>query len=323
MPSPVARRPAVALSIVATLYKSEAFVDEFCRRAAAAAAALGVTYEILLVNDGSPDRSLERARALCDADPRIGVIDLSRNFGHHKAIMTGLAHAAGELVFLLDSDLEEDPAWLRDFHAQMVEQRADVVYGVQSSRKGGWFERFSGALFYATFNAMLEVPLPRNVVTARLMTRRYVQALVRHRDREVCLAALWAITGFTQVGWPVRKSDRGSRPTYGFTDRLAVMVNAITSFSNKPLVYVFYLGMLIMGISALAAAVLMWRVVFHGVAVAGWPSLIVSVWFLGGITIFCLGVIGMYLSKVFMETKDRPYTVVRAYHPANLEPADD
>lgn len=323
MSSPLVTRPSVALSIVTTLYKSESFIEEFCRRAAAAAEASGLSYEILLVNDGSPDRSIDKARALSDADPRIGVIDLSRNFGHHKAIMTGLAHASGELVFLLDSDLEEDASWLLEFRKLMIEKDADVVYGVQQSRKGRLFERLSGAVFYATFNAMLEVPLPRNVVTARLMTRRYVQALVRHRDREVCLAALWAITGFTQVGHPVRKSDRGSRSTYGFTDRVAVMVNAITSFSNKPLVYVFYLGTSIMTLATLAGAVLMWRVLFRGVAVAGWPSLIVSVWFLGGVTIFCLGVIGMYLSKVFMETKDRPYTVVRAYYPPNLERALD
>jgi putative glycosyltransferase len=323
MSNPLVTRPSVALSIVTTLYKSESFIEDFCRRAAAAAEASGLSYEILLVNDGSPDRSIDKARALSDADPRIGVIDLSRNFGHHKAIMTGLAHASGELVFLLDSDLEEDPSWLLEFRKLMIEKDADVVYGVQQSRKGGSFERLSGAIFYATFNAMLEVPLPRNVVTARLMTRRYVQALVRHRDREVCLAALWAITGFTQVGHAVRKSDRGSRSTYGFTDRVAVMVNAITSFSNKPLVYVFYLGSAIMALATLAGVVLMWRVLFRGVAVAGWPSLIVSVWFLGGVTIFCLGVIGMYLSKVFMETKDRPYTVVRAYYPPSLERALD
>lgn len=305
----------IALSIVATLYKSEAYIEEFCRRSDAAAKELGVSYEILLVNDGSPDRSLEKAVALSKANPRIGIIDLSRNFGHHKAIMTGLAYARGNLVFLLDSDLEEDPEWMAEFHRTMVERQADVVYGVQTSRKGGLFERLSGALFYTTFNALLDVPIPRNVVTARLMTKRYVDALVAHRDREVCLAALWAITGFTQIGLPLHKRDRATRPTYGFADRVAVMVNAITSFSNKPLVYVFYLGCLLMGLAGLAGAVLIWHVMFRGVAVAGWPSLIVSVWFLGGVSIFCLGVIGMYLSKVFMETKDRPYTIVRAYHP--------
>ena len=130
------------------------------------------------------------------------------------------------------SDLEEDPAWLAEFAAVMDREGADVVYGVQTARKGGFVERAAGAIFYSTFNLLLEHPLPRNVVTTRLMTRRYVSQLVRHRDREVCLAALWVITGFRQVGIPVVKGTRGTPATYGVAERAAVMVNAITSFSS-------------------------------------------------------------------------------------------
>lgn len=314
--------PSIRLSVVTTLYRSEAYVDEFCRRAAAAAAACGGTYEIVLVNDGSPDGSLDRALTRARGDPSIRVIDLSRNFGHHKAIMTGLAHARGELIFLIDSDLEEDPAWLGDFMAVMQREGADVVYGVQVSRKGGVVERLAGALFYTTFNLLLEHPLPRNVVTARLMTRRYVSELLRHRDREVCLAGLWVITGFRQIGVPVPKGQRPERSTYGVAQRAAVLVNAVTSFSSRPLQYIFYLGCTIMALATAAAAYLVWRVLFHGVAVAGWPSLIVSVWLLGGMIIFCLGVLGMYVSKIFMETKDRPYTIVRAEYPPAREDAN-
>jgi putative glycosyltransferase len=311
------------LSIVTTMFRSENFIDEFCQRAIAAATSLGQSFEIILVNDGSPDHSIDKAIALSRAHPEIKVVDLSRNFGHHKAIMTGLAHAHGERVFLLDSDLEESPEWLATFMAQMDGSGADMVYGVQESRKGGLFERITGAIFYATFNLMLEFPLPKNVVTARLMSQRYVAQLIRHRDREICLAALWVITGFTQIGIPVQKKDRAAGKTYGFADRVAVMINAITSFSSKPLVYMFYLGCAIMAVASLAGARLIWRVMYHGVAVSGWPSLIVSIWFLGGTTIFCLGVIGMYVSKVFMETKDRPYTIVRAYYPASVGRIDD
>ena len=185
------------------------------------------------------------------------------------------------------------------------------------------FERAAGALFYTTFNALLDYPLPRNVITARLMTRRYVSQLVRHRDREVCLAALWVITGFRQVPVVVEKQQRRTKSAYGVAARTAVMVNAITSFSSRPLVYIFYLGCLILATASLAGVTLVWRVLFRGVAVAGWPSLIVSVWLLGGMTIFCVGVIGMYLSKVFAETKDRPYTVVRAIYPDADESGDD
>jgi putative glycosyltransferase len=311
------------LSIVTTLYRSEPFIDEFCERAAAAARALGVTFEIVVVNDGSPDGSLAKVVALSQREPTIRVVDLSRNFGHHKAIMTGLMYARGERVFLIDSDLEEQPEWLAEFWRRMAESEADMIYGVQSERKGSVFERLTGNLFYTSFNLMLEFPLPKNVVTVRLMTRRYVSQLVRHRDREVCLAALWVITGFLQLGMPVNKGSRASRPTYGFADRVAVMVNALTSFSSKPLVYIFYLGCAIMALSAIAGGYLAYRTLVHGVAVSGWPSLIVSIWFLGGTTIFSLGVIGMYVSKVFMETKERPYTIVRATHPMPFDPVHE
>jgi putative glycosyltransferase len=310
--------PSLRLSIVATMFKSESYVDEFCRRASAAAQSLTGSYEIILVNDGSPDRSLELAVGLCRIDPHIRVIDLSRNFGHHKAMMTGLAHAAGELVFLIDSDLEEEPEWLRLFHDTLEREQADVVFGVQRSRTGTLVARLTGALYYATLNGLLDHPLPRNVITARLMTARYVRQLIRHRDRAVAIAALWVITGFRQIAMPVDKKP-GRSLSYGFADRVAAMVTTVTSFSARPLVFIFYLGCAIMATAGAAAAWLIWRVLFYQVGVSGYPSLIISVWFLGGVTVFCLGVIGIYLSRVFIETKDRPYSIVRAYYPESSE----
>jgi len=310
------------LSVVTTLYKSERYIEEFHRRMTAAASELTDDYEIVMVDDGSPDQSLETALRLARRDRRLRIVELSRNFGHHKAIMTGLAHATGDLVFLIDSDLEEDPAWLSMFHATMRSEAADVIYGVQARRQGSLGDRLTGALYYATINSMLEFPIPRNVMTVRLMTARYVSQLVRHRDREICLAALWVMTGFRQIPVSVTKVSRGTS-TYSFRKRVSVVVNAVTSFSNRPLVYIFYMGAAIMVTATLAAAILAWLVLFHGYGVAGWPSLVISVWFLGGTTIFCLGVIGMYLSKIFIETKDRPYTVVRARYPDPPAGSDD
>ena len=129
------------LSIVTTLFKSAAYVAGFHERATRAAAAMTPDYEILFVNDGSPDDAAERAIALHQRDRHVRVLDLSRNFGHHRAMMTGLEHARGDLVFLLDVDLEEQPEWLGQFEQVMRETGADVVYGVQSRRKGGAFGR--------------------------------------------------------------------------------------------------------------------------------------------------------------------------------------
>src|SRR6185436_716726 len=149
--------------------------------------------------------------------------------------------AHGELVYLVDADLEEDPAWVTTFYDTMSATGADVVYGVQASRKGNWLERTTGSMFFRLFNHLLTHPIPANVVTARLMTRRYVRALVRHRDQEVCLAGLWVVTGFDQRAVTVTKQSR-SASSYSVRRRISVFVNAITSFSNRPLLYIFQLG---------------------------------------------------------------------------------
>jgi putative glycosyltransferase len=311
---------SVELSIVTSLFRSAPHLEEFHARCTAAATAVTSSYEIVLVNDGSVDDSLGVALAIRRRDPRVRVIDLSRNFGHHKALMTGLAHARGDLVFLIDSDLEEDPGWLTPFRDALRHSGADVIYGVQEIRKGGWFERTTGEVFFRLFNRMLTHPIPVNVVTARLMTRRYVNALVAHRDREVFLAGLWMMTGFDQRPLNVRKESR-TPSTYSPLRRLSMLVNALTSFSNRPLIYIFQLGLGVMLLSMAAAIVLMYKRLTGAVGVPGWASIMVSIWFLGGLMIFCIGVIGIYLAKVFTETKDRPYTIVRAEYGSDVDAA--
>ena len=143
------------LSIVTTLYKSSPYIDEFYARISKEAQKITDDYEIIFVDDGSPDDSLQKAVALYEKDSKVKVIELSRNFGHHKAIMTGLSHAKGEFVFLIDSDLEEEPELLGKFWEELhKEKELDVVFGVQESRKGGWFEKFTGGLFWKLINFM-------------------------------------------------------------------------------------------------------------------------------------------------------------------------
>jgi putative glycosyltransferase len=307
------------LSIVATMYHSAQFLAEFHRRSAAAAEKIGVKdVEFVLVNDGSPDASLAVALELRRQDPRIVVVDLSRNFGHHKAMMTGLMHARGELVFLIDCDLEEPPEVLETFYSELKRAPADVIFGQQQTRRGGLFERFSGACFYRVLNWLSAYPLPKNALTARLMTRRYVENLVLHREREIFIPGLWSITGFEQRAVEVSKASKG-KTTYTFAKKMSLTMNAITSFSNKPLVYIAYLGLSISALAMISAAYLVIRRLFFGDYLEGWPSLIVSIWLLGGLTILCLGVIAIYLSKIFTESKQRPYTIIREIHGRPLE----
>jgi putative glycosyltransferase len=301
----------IRVSVVTSMFRSSPFLEEFYSRTVKAIETISSSYEIVLVNDGSPDDSLAVALRLRDRDPRVRIIDLSRNFGHYRAIMTGLAHARGELVFLIDCDLEEEPEWLLRFHDMLRRTGADVIYGVQAERKGRLVERVTGDLFYTLLNRMLTDPIPRNVLTVRLMTRRYTRALIQHQDREICLAALWVITGFDQRPLEVLK---GSRPgtTYSLRARVSALVSAVTSFSNRPLIYIFYMGGAVLTISSIAALVLVIQAMTGGIGVAGYASLIISIWFLGGLTLFSIGILGVYLAKVFTETKNRPYTVIRA-----------
>ena len=302
------------LSIVTTLYKSSSYLEEFHRRASAVARRIaGESYEVIFVNDGSPDNSLELAVSIADKDDHASVIDLSRNFGHHKAMMTGLAYANGKQVFLLDSDLEEEPEWLEDFHAHRGTQNADVVFGVQEKRKGNFAERFSGYIYYRIFRALTGIDQPDNIVTARLMTKQYVEALVAHKERELNIGGLWIITGFKQSSCVVHKNS-SSPTTYSIPKKLAHLVNAITSFSNLPLQGVFYFGMGISVLSAIYVGMLVFRYLFLSAPPDGYTSLIASIWLLSGVILVAIGIQGIYLSKVFTEVKQRPYTIVKNIH---------
>ncbi len=299
------------LSIVATLYQSAPYINEFCARASAAAKqAVDEEFEIVMVNDGSPDNSLDLAIKLTEQDSHVVVVDLSRNFGHHKAMMTGLAHAKGELVFLIDSDLEEEPEWLLSFDEQMKREDCDVVYGVQEHRKGNWFERWSGQWFYRFFKALTGLALPENVVTTRLMTRRYVDALLCHQEREVFMAGLWHITGFEQRAQVIKKHST-SETTYTFRSKTSLLVNSVTSFSNAPLVSIFHIGVAISLFALVYIVYLVTHWLFLAKPMSGWTSVMASIWLLGGMVISFIGVVGIYLSKIFSETKQRPYTIVR------------
>jgi len=158
--------PTMKLSIVTTLYQSAPYVAEFHRRASASARQLaGEDFEIIFVNDGSPDQSRDLALALAKSDSKTVLVDLSRNFGHHKAMMTALSYATGERIFLIDSDLEEAPEWLFPFDEQMTAGSHDMVFGVQESRKGGFVERVSGTWFWRLFNALTGLSLTENMVS--------------------------------------------------------------------------------------------------------------------------------------------------------------
>jgi putative glycosyltransferase len=298
------------LSIVTTLYRSAPYLRSFHARITAVAKRLTGDYEIVLVNDGSPDDSLQEALDLQADDPHIRVVDLSRNFGHHQAMWTGFRHARGEWVFLIDCDLEEEPEWLELFADRQEAEGSDVVFGVQDLRGGRWIDRWGGWVFYKLFNAWSDDPLPENLMTVRLMSRRYVDALLEHHEATFVIAGLWARTGFKQTAVMLHK-ERRRGSTYHLWQRARLFVNAVTSFSNKPLVFSFYLGSAIVVTALVVALGLVVSRLLIGTILSGWPSLMVSIWLLGGLILFVQGVQGIYLAKIYLETKRRPVAIVR------------
>lgn len=298
------------LSIVTTMYMSEDYIVEFYNRIVVAAEAIAKDFEIIFVDDGSPDRSLQVALSLYEKDSRVKVIDLSRNFGHHKAAMTGLVHAKGEMVFLIDVDLEEEPELLTQFNDIYAQTDTDVVFGVQTRRKGGLWERVSGAAFYWILNLLSTHEIPHNLLMARLMSRRYVDSLISFKESEFDISGLWSLTGFKQTPCSVVKRSKGAT-TYDMGKKWALMLRSITAVSNKPLVYLAFLGGLILVLATLYSLYVLGVAIFVGKPPSGYMSIFLSIWFLGGLTIFSLGVVAIYLSVMFVETKNRPYTIIR------------
>jgi putative glycosyltransferase len=233
-------------------------------------------------------------------------------------MMTGLSYAEGQRIFLIDSDLEEEPEWLPSFSKQMDGEQCDVVYGEQEIRKGSWFEKWSGELYYSILDLTLNIRHPRNITTARLMTKRYVDALLLHKEREVVISGLWFITGFKQSPQAVIKKS-SSPTTYSMIHKFSHLVNAITSFSSKPLIYIFFTGIVIFIASLVYATYLIGNRLFFLTPLEGWTSIMASIWLLGGIIISFIGIIGIYLSKIFTESKNRPYVIVKELYGRSKE----
>lgn len=302
------------VSIVTTLFRSEPYIREFYERGRAALEHVTDDYEFVFVDDGSPDGSAESVLALIADDKNVRLIELSRNFGHHRALMAGLEHTSGDLVFLLDSDLEEEPELLTKFYDVMrANEETDVVFGYMERRKGDAFERLSGWLFYKIINFMSEIHIPESVLAARLMTRRYVDQLVRYREVNVFFGGVSQLAGFKQIGVPCTKGSKGNS-SYTLSMKIAQLLDAILSFTNKPLTYVAGSGLTIAVLSFFAALYLLVAAASTGRAISGWTVVLAAQGIIGGLTIASIGLVGFYVGRIFLQVKDRPTVVIKAIH---------
>lgn len=301
------------ISVVTTLYLSEKYLNSFVQKVEEVFKEIGIqNYELIAVNDGSPDKSLATILQLKKNHPYIRVVNLSRNFGHHYAICAGLSQAKGNYVFLIDCDLEVEPVILKTFYKEIYENKYDVVYGMQPKRKGRFIEKYFGGLFWKTFNFLSDSKVPENVITERLMTRAYVDGLMQLGDKNLFLGGMMYWAGFNQKGISVQKGLREGNSTYGFRKRFKLLVQAITSFSAYPLKLLFNFGLILTcGSFLYGSFLIIQKIIYPEKILQGYTSIIVLILFSTGLIIAVLGLIGIYLEKVFNQVKQRPLFIIK------------
>jgi len=299
------------ISIVVPCFNEEEILPQTLVRLHASAAATGLSYEIVLVDDGSVDRTWEIIAARAKDDVRIRGVRLSRNFGHQMALTAGLERARGSEVLVIDADLQDPPELLGVMLARRAEG-FDVVYGQRRSRKGEtWFKLVTARLFYRMIGYLAEVPIPPDTGDFRLMSRRAVDAFLLLPETFRFIRGMVAWIGYPQVAVPYDRQARTAGKTkYGLGKMLRFSADAVTGFSIKPLRVA---SLASAGLLGAALLITLWAVITwlcHG-TVRGWTSLIVTILLVGGVQTLILGIIGEYIGRLFLEVKRRPLFLVR------------
>ena len=305
-------------SVVVPVFDEADVLPELHRRLSAVMDTLG-TWEVVYVNDGSSDGTLHLLETLHRAEPHIAVVNLSRNFGKEIATTAGLEHASGQAMIVIDADLQDPPevipalvaAWRGGF---------DMVYAERRARAGEtWLKRATANLFYRLMQRLGRVQLPRNTGDFRLMSRRVVDAVLRLREQHRFMKGLFAWVGFPTTAVLYDRAARHAGVTkWNYWTLWNLALEGITSFTVMPLKVATYLGVIVAGLAVIYGAEVVVKTVIMGNPVAGYPSLMTVILFLGGVQLVTLGVIGEYLGRVFNETKRRPLYLVERFVPSEM-----
>ncbi|MDR3440710.1 glycosyltransferase family 2 protein [Telmatospirillum sp.] len=310
------------LSIVVPFFNESLNVERFFDRLVPILDGLDLGWEIICVNDGSRDDTLDRLLAAHGREARIKVIDLSRNFGKEPALSAGLTHARGDAVIPMDADLQHPPELIPDLLAKWAEG-FDVVYAVRQHRTGQSIgARIRARAFYWLFDKLSEVPLPREVGDFRLLDRKVVDVINAMPERTRFMKGIFAWVGFRQVGIPYEQEERHfGESKWGLMKLLSFAFDGLVAFSDYPLRIWALVGSVISGFAFLYIVVRLIKTLVFGIDVPGYESTLVTVLFLGGVQLITLGIIGHYLGRVFNEVKGRPLFIVRQR--VGLEKKDD
>ena len=307
------------LSIVVPTYNEAAVLNEFYNRTAAVIDIIEISTEIIFVNDGSSDNSINLLHSLRESDPRIAIVDLSRNFGKEIALTAGLDHAGGDAVIVIDADLQDPPELIPDLIKEWHNGH-DVVYAQRIVRNGeSYFKKVTAHLFYRLIrHSTGRVSIPSDTGDFRLLSRRALDTLLVLREQHRFMKGLFAWIGYPQKAVQYKRCPRYAGDSkWNYWALWNFAIEGITSFTTSPLRAATYLGLLTAGGAFLYGFVMIVKTLFFGNAVPGYPSLMVVILFLGGVQLIAIGVIGEYLGRMFDETKRRPLYVVQEYTPSS------
>lgn len=302
------------ISIVVPVYCEELVIDEFHKRTSRTLAGLEdrYDYEIIFVNDGSTDGTLEILKTLAKADPHLKIVDLSRNFGHQLAITAGIEFSSGDAVVLIDSDLQDPPEVIGQFLAKW-EEGYEVVYGVRTKRPGEtFFKLFTAKVFYRLLNKLSTIEIPADTGDFRLMDRKVVDALKAIPEQNRYLRGLVRWIGYRQCGVSYKRDQRYAGDTkYSLTKMFHLAFDGITGFSEKPLHFAFRFGFFVsMSSFVMILFYVIKKILFPASTIHGWTSTIILILFLGGIQLMSTGVVGLYIGRIYREVKRRPLYLV-------------
>jgi len=301
----------VLCSVVVPMYNEEEVIGVTCSRLREVMDSTGVLYEIILVNDGSRDKTAEIAAEICRADPRFRLIAFSRNFGHQIAITAGMDYARGDAIVVIDADLQDPPAVI----VQMLDkwrEGYEVVYGKRIARQGETaFKKFTSRVFYRLLTSLTEVNIPVDVGDFRLIDRKVRDALKLVNERNRYIRGLISWLGFRSASVDFTREKRFAGETkYPLRKMIRFALDAITSFSYKPLKLASYVGILLSFFSFVYLFVVLWQRLFTDAVIAGWASSIAVSLFFNGVILIILGIVGEYIGRIYDEVKGRPLYIV-------------
>ena len=304
------------LTVVVPAYNESEGLREFHARLAAVFDGMDLETEVLYVDDGSRDDTWAVMNALREADARVSTLKLSRNFGKELALTAGLDHADADAVVVIDADLQDPPELIPAFVAHWRDGY-DVIYGTRASRAGETgFKKLTSSVFYRVMERLSQTPIPRDTGDFRLLSRRALDALKQVRERQRFMKGLFTWVGYRQLAVVYDRDPRHAGETkWNYWRLWNFAIDGITSFSGAPLKLATYIGLVTALLAFVFGLWVMAKALLFGDPVRGYPSLMVIVLFLGGVQLVALGVIGEYLGRLYVESKQRPLYLIDEYHP--------